>query len=297
MRPSKRSKRMSTPREKRSTPGRRRRPPRQPAPNLAFQIVHLPCLRCGRPAVPVIPVRFVIGPSASIFSCRLCQGTHYLSVSSASSTFVVCYQRYTLRYPPEYYEVEAPPIVRVRAGRHSGDEPDNDAFSGPIVIPLRKRHFLRSEVQTLWRASNGRCHICDREWTVEQRGARGWHIDHLIPHIGGGLDVERLPNFRVACARCNLKKGTGYAEARIRLGLRALVELLARYRDYSQRSPRSKVHGLTSACSRWPSAAVILRVWRLMTTLDARHRFLQVRRRRDELRGSRTRIFNRCCAS
>jgi hypothetical protein len=38
-----------------------------------------------------------------------------------------------------------------------------------------------------------------------------------------------VSNLRVACARCNLKKGKGYTSAAIRLGLRRLVELLVRY--------------------------------------------------------------------
>lgn len=52
-------------------------------------------------------------------------------------------------------------------------------------------------------------------------------MDHLIPHTGGGADTETLENMKVACSRCNLKKGKGYSEAAIRLGLKELVQALA----------------------------------------------------------------------
>jgi hypothetical protein len=27
---------------------------------------------------------------------------------------------------------------------------------------------------------------CRRRWRLDQRGGNRWHIDHVIPHIGGG---------------------------------------------------------------------------------------------------------------
>jgi 5-methylcytosine-specific restriction endonuclease McrA len=159
----------------------------------------------------------------------LCEAQHYLSVTRERDTFAICYQRYTLRYPLEYYDDgEVPPIATLHAGRHAAGESDGETFAGPIVVYPRKRRFSRCEVEAIWRATKGRCHICSQRWPIAQRGPRGWHIDHMIPHIGGRREVEELPNFRVACARCNLKKGKGYTEASIRLGLRHVVELLAR---------------------------------------------------------------------
>jgi 5-methylcytosine-specific restriction endonuclease McrA len=130
----------------------------------------------------------------------------------------------------EYYDDgELPPIATLNACRHSAGESSDDRFAGPIVVYSRKKSFSRSEVEAIWRATKGRCHICHQCWPLDRRGKRGWHIDHVIPHIGGGREVEKLPNFRVACARCNLKKGKGFTEASIRLGLCQLVELLAQH--------------------------------------------------------------------
>ncbi len=201
--------------------------------------VRLPCLRCGSATVPISPVFFLVGRSASTASCRLCEAQHYLSLARTQNGFAVCYQRYTLRHPLEYYDVgEVPPIVRLHAGRHATDRQDSDIFAGPIVVYPRKRRFSQSEVNTLWRASKGRCHICRRHWALGQHGPRGWHIDHVIPHVGGGRDVERLPSLRVACGTCNRKKGKGYTEASIRLGLCRLVELLAGERGYGHLTAR-----------------------------------------------------------
>ena len=216
-----------------AVPIRRQRPLRQHNPEIAsaWKMVRLPCLRCGRLTVPIIPALFRAGRRASTVSCRCCEAQHYLSLSRKQNTFIVCYQSYTLRYPLEYYDDnEAPPIVRLHGGRHSTGGSGNDIFAGPIVVYPRKRRFSSSQLKALWLASKGRCHICGRRWALDQRGPRGWHIDHVIPHIGGGRDVEELPNLRIACATCNLKKGKGYTEASIRLGLCRLVELLARDR-------------------------------------------------------------------
>jgi 5-methylcytosine-specific restriction endonuclease McrA len=119
-----------------------------------------------------------------------------------------------------------PPNVTLYARRSASDEWDDETFAGPIVVYPRKRRFSRFEVEAIWRASKGRCHICKQRWPIAARGPRGWHIDHVIPHIGGGREVEELWNLRVACAKCNLKKGKGYTKAVISLGLRHLVEVL-----------------------------------------------------------------------
>ena len=206
-------------------------PSQQPHPDVAspFEIVPLPCLRCGKLTVPIAHLFLLVGDRASTFSCRACEAHHYLSVTRERDTFAVRYQRYTLRYPLEYYDDgEVPPIAILHAGRHAAGESDGETFAGPTVVYPRKRRFARSEAEAIWRATKGRCHICSQRWQIAQRGPRGWHIDHVIPHIGGGCEVEEVPNFRVACARCNLKKGKGYTGASIRLGLRHLVELLAR---------------------------------------------------------------------
>lgn len=162
-----------------------------------------------------------------MYSCKSCEAPHYLLVTRKEHTFAVFYQRYTLGYPLECYDDgEVPPIVVSHTRGHAADTSDYETFYGPIVVYPRKRSFSRSEVETIWQATQGHCHLCLRRWPIAKRGARGWHIDHVIPHIGGGHEVEELPNFRIACAKCNIKKGKGYTEARIRLALRDLVKLL-----------------------------------------------------------------------
>lgn len=197
-------------------------------PTSPFKIVPLPCLRCGDLTVPVAPLFLLVGRGASTFPCQSCEAQHYLGIARDGNAFTVCYQRYTLRYPLEFYDEGDPPIARCHVDGQSGDESDDEVFAGPIMVYPRKRRFLRSEVVAIWQATKGRCHICNQRWRVDQRGADGWHIDHVVPHVGGGRDTEEMPNFRVACGICNLKKGKGYTEASIRLGLRRLVEALAR---------------------------------------------------------------------
>ena len=77
---------------------------RDPSIASPFKIATLPCLRCGNLAVPIIPLFVLKGRSASTFLCRFCDAEHYLSVTRERGAFVVCYQRYTLRYPLEYYD-------------------------------------------------------------------------------------------------------------------------------------------------------------------------------------------------
>jgi hypothetical protein len=194
-----------------------------------FEIVPLPCLRCGLLAVPVGLLPFMIGGCRSTVDCRRCETPHLLAIKREADAFEVLYQRYTLRYPLEYYdEGEEPPIVRFDGDGESQpvDDLDENVWTGPIVIYPRKERFRSTEVKAIWRASASRCHICGRPWELNERGVRGWHIDHVIPHVGGGRDSERLSNFRVACARCNLRKGRGYTEALVRSSLGQLVERL-----------------------------------------------------------------------
>lgn len=186
--------------------------------------VALPCLRCGTSAV-LVSFLFPLN-SRDVISCRRCDAKHYLSVRREAWGLHVCYHLYTLRYPLDQYDQDFdPPVVRLKTSSHAADVDSAVIFSGPITIYPRKKRFSPSEVQAIWRASKGRCHICGRSWRLRDRSVRGWHIDHVIPHIGGGEEVERLLNLRVACARCNLKKGKGFTEKSIRLALRQLAEL------------------------------------------------------------------------
>lgn len=167
--------------------------------------------------------------SGTTWNCRTrpCEAEHFLSISREEDTFVIAYQRRTLRYPLEFYdEGVAPLYVRLHLRNSPESQPEGLGYSGPVIVFPRKKRFRPEEIRAIWRTTGGRCHICKRRWLLDERGIRGWHVDHVIPHIGGGADTERLDNFRVACAVCNLNKGKGFTEATIRLGLRDLVRSL-----------------------------------------------------------------------
>ncbi|HEV2393044.1 MAG TPA: HNH endonuclease signature motif containing protein [Verrucomicrobiae bacterium] len=121
------------------------------------------------------------------------------------------YDRDTRRYPAEFYdETEPPAIVKFKDVPLSHPEDDDAPFPGhgPVMV-YRRWRFSPGEVMAVWAQSKGRCHICGKRWKINQRGRKGWHIDHVIPNCGGGRDTEMMDNFRVACARCNLRKGGG----------------------------------------------------------------------------------------
>lgn len=191
-----------------------------------FTPVPLPCLRCGRLAVPVATFFIVTDGGRLTLPCRLCAAMHYLRVWEKAWGFDICYQRYTNRYPLEGYDESDPFFVKYHVLGDPHDAAPDDGFSGPVAIYPRKKHYESWEVQAIWAATKGQCHLCGRAWRPSERGRSGWHIDHVIPHVGGGPDVEKLPNFRVACARCNLKKGRGYTEATIRFWIRNLIETI-----------------------------------------------------------------------
>jgi hypothetical protein len=136
------------------------------------------------------------------------------------------YVRDTRRYPAETYVDGPPPTLVTSFDSKHGDlsEDGNSNQYGPIRIHRRKKYFTRDEVRKIYRLSHGKCGLCGKRWGLPERGKAGWHIDHVVPHAGGGSDTEEIRNFRVACARCNLKKGRGYTR-RIILG--HLVRLLA----------------------------------------------------------------------
>ena len=197
--------------------------------NNASPFVWLPCLRCGAVSVPIATILVRSDGRGSTWNCRgrPCEAEHFLSIMRKDNKVVICYQRYTLRYPLEFYDEGVMPVdVRLYMGKSSETQFDETGYIGPVVVYPRKKRFSPAEVKAIWQATHGRCHICARRWRHDQRGVHGWHIDHVIPH-GGGRETECTENFRVACAICNLRKGKGFTEAAIRLGLRNLVGSLA----------------------------------------------------------------------
>jgi hypothetical protein len=157
-----------------------------------------------------------------------CSASHYLKVCKSNNSFDICYQRYTNRYPLEHYDESDPVVVELRGVTFMNQGTDNDnmisGYEGAIAIGFRKKRFTKEEVQEIWTQSKERCHLCGFKWELSQRSRKGWHIDHLIPHIGGGRNVENLSNLKVACAKCNLKKGKGYTERSLKISLRNLIE-------------------------------------------------------------------------
>lgn len=105
-----------------------------------------------------------------------------------------------------------------------------DATFGPIVIYPRKKNYKRSEILEIWETTGGTCHLCGRKWKLSERSRLGWHVDHVIPHIGGGPETEQLSNLRVACAKCNLDKGRGYKEEHLQSSIQKLVLQLPQWK-------------------------------------------------------------------
>lgn len=177
------------------------------------------CPVCVAETVRYVLALALLQSRASTFRCRLCGAEHYLSVAQLTGAFVFCYQPYTLRYPLDHYDDGIEPPFVVMRSKFPAEHGLSDANTGPVIVYPRKKQFSRAEVETIWSATEGHCHICDRLWQLAERSRDGWHIDHIIPNIGGGIDTESMENFRVACAKCNLTKGRGYTEATIRLAL------------------------------------------------------------------------------
>lgn len=187
------------------------------------QIV-LPCLRCGLPHVAFFAPKYPTEWNSGEVPCERCCALHYLVVKRDVSECLVVYDRFTMRYPMEQYDDKTFPRVELRAinSSESSEEPE-DSLVGPIVIYKRKKHFSPAEEKTIWLNSHRKCHLCGKRWKLNERSRYGWHVDHLIPNVGGGKNTENMANFRVACARCNLRKGRGYTQRIIRDALKQLL--------------------------------------------------------------------------
>ncbi|MBI2604661.1 MAG: HNH endonuclease [Deltaproteobacteria bacterium] len=207
--------------------------------------ISLPCLRCGNWAVVVNSLISIAGRDT--FPCRSCEAEHYLSIKREGKQFYVRYNRYTRRYPLDSYdEGDEPEIAMLWNSTLGTDLSDSDSpslgtFSGPIIIYPRKRRYTQAEVSSIWSSTKGRCHICGHRWRIKERGKRGWHIDHVIPHVGGGPATECLKNLKVACAHCNLRKGRGYTEKQVRVGIQKLIEQFQRWTDIIDESTSENV--------------------------------------------------------
>lgn len=182
----------------------------------------LPCLRCGLlkvTALLAVPAREVF---LEDLRCKDCCIPHFLRVWMEGDETCFQYDRDTRRYPSEFYA--EPPDIKVvfRDVVITGQDDSPFPGRGPIKILKRKR-FSKADLLSIWQQSRHSCHICRKEWKLAQHGQRGWHVDHVVPNVGGGEDTEDMSNFLVACARCNLKKGRGYTGKLIREALGLLI--------------------------------------------------------------------------
>jgi hypothetical protein len=184
---------------------------------LSPRVLTLPCKACGQ-----WRVSFLIAEPFGSFGpvhCRNreCEAAHDLIVSPAQRTgWLVIFDRNTLRYPDEHSDEPPHPVIRFKALKRAFAG-DADTVDGPIIVAKRKTYFSKSEIRAIWQRTHGRCHLCRRKrWRLNQRARFGWHIDHVLPNVGGTNGTESPDNFRVACARCNLRKGRGYRHGEIR---------------------------------------------------------------------------------
>lgn len=190
------------------------------------------CLRCGREGV-LIPAWFFLDCRGT-YCCHYCEAEHFLSLKQREDEFIVCFDRWTRRYPLESYddcEESDLTAVRLHASRVPPQEHEN--HTGPIIISRRKKRFTKPELKSIWKASNGRCHICEHHWRLKDHCRAGWHVDHVIPNVSGGPGTELMANFRVACAKCNLKKGRGYKELDIH---HAVAQLVSQFEVFNSRA-------------------------------------------------------------
>ncbi len=205
----------------------------------------LPCLRCGRDSVVVSLLGGLERRETLQCQAPDCGVDHHLEIRRGSAGIEVIYDRHTLRYPLEMYDPGDHPVVRMRIRARPPSSPSEDEYRGIITIYRRQKYFSPAHVRAIWAASDGRCHICGRTWRARDRSRTGWHIDHVIPNVGGGVCTERPDNFRVACARCNLQKGRGYTPHRVLAAVRKLVYRLTPRPPAKLPTARIRGHALT----------------------------------------------------
>ena len=175
--------------------------------------------------------------------CDECCAPHYLNITPER----VEYKRDTRRYPGDNYDDNEFIVINCECVERSEEPPDGDRPGyGPIMRYPRKR-FTPDEIREVHKHSRGRCGICGESWRISQHGRHGWHVDHVIPNVGGGWETEGMENFQVACAKCNLKKGRGYTRRDVRLGLRELVEACVNNAIMKKTGPRLRQTALKPA--------------------------------------------------
>jgi hypothetical protein len=180
----------------------------------------LPCLRCGRDSVGVSLLTGATRRENVWCLAQDCEAVHYLRIAPASGGLELVYDRYTVGYPLESYdegEVPAKPGAPGAAVKPS----DDDGFSGFIAVYPQTRRFNRAAADAVWKASDGRCHLCGKRWRIGERGEKGWQIDHVIP-LGVAAAAGKT-GFRLACTACKPGKGRRARQAHLSKSVRDLA--------------------------------------------------------------------------
>jgi hypothetical protein len=185
----------------------------------------LPCLRCGRDSVGVSLLSGASRRENVWCLAKECEAVHYLRIAPDSGGLEMAYGRYTQGYPLEAYDAGGPPAPR-RARGAKKQPLEAEGFSGPVAVYAPRRHFSSAQVHEVWKASKGRCHLCGRCWRSDERGPKGWQIDHVIPNAGGGAGREEI-GYRLACSDCSPRKGSRFLQARLLRSIRDLAMRLA----------------------------------------------------------------------
>lgn len=189
----------------------------------------LPCLRCGRDSVGVSLLSGAIRRENVWCLAKDCEAVHYLRIGQDARGLDVAYDRYTLGGELECYDGGGPPPARGAAGSHKQPAED-DGFSGPVAVSPRKRKFSGPEALAVWAASKGRCHLCGRRWRRDDRGGKGWQIDHVLPNAAPA-SADAPGGYGLACAECEPRKGRRFRQAHL---LRSIRDLVVRLSPTSQ---------------------------------------------------------------
>jgi 5-methylcytosine-specific restriction endonuclease McrA len=71
--------------------------------------------------------------------------------------------------------------------------------------------YERRQRETIYRRTDGYCHICHKKLALGNYGRTGsrgaWHVDHSLPRAHGGSDHGN--NLFAACVSCNTSKRDG----------------------------------------------------------------------------------------
>lgn len=76
---------------------------------------------------------------------------------------------------------------------------DDELRNAVVILTSQRMPLDDFDREAVFRKSGGSCHHCG------EKLSDGWHIDHLVPVVRGGL--SNLSNLVASCPPCNLRKG------------------------------------------------------------------------------------------